>query len=103
MDMAQFLGYCEQLENRQAFMYEKLSRSFSSDENASHFFGKLGMDETAHLDAVQKMRTMAAKDLHAFTEVRVDTDEIKRILARSNYVLHRETFTCRSLEPMLLD
>ena len=86
MDISKFLDYCEQLENKQAFMYEKLSRSFSSDENASIFFNSMSMDEPSHLDVVQKLRKTAARDPHLFAEVIVDTDQIKRILARSNYV-----------------
>jgi CheY-like chemotaxis protein/rubrerythrin len=86
MHISKFLDYCEQLENKQASMYEKLSRSFSSDGNTAAFFNSMSMDEPSHLEVVQKLQKMAARDPQLFSGVSVDIDQLKRILARSNYV-----------------
>jgi CheY-like chemotaxis protein len=86
MQFSQFLDYCEQIENRRASMYEKLSRAFSTDGSAAPFFNSLSMDEPSHREVVQKVQKMAARDPQLFTEVTVDIDTLKRMLARLNYV-----------------
>jgi rubrerythrin len=79
-DIYTVLRHLEELEHSISRLYERFSRDFSNDREASFFFYRLSLDEIAHRDLVKYQLKLVKKSKpDEFAEVDIDIEEIKEL------------------------
>ncbi|MEW6586053.1 MAG: J domain-containing protein [Nitrospirota bacterium] len=87
MAILRVLDTLEKLEAKMADLYEWFATIFAADSEATEFFYRMSLDETAHANLVRYYRRMASKDAKVLGEVALDVEPLKATMERINAVL----------------
>lgn len=87
MHILKALDPLEKLEDRIARLYEWFSENLKDDAEASAFFYRMSIDESAHANLVRYQRRVVSKNMKLFGDVDLDLGGIQKEIARIEAIL----------------